>query len=74
MIMEGLLMEVVSIVIKHPLNQLYPVVKDKFQFGPLNFTQKFLNANEKILWPRELLSCQCRFHVPEKPEGAKSGM
>jgi hypothetical protein len=31
------------------LNPLYPVVKDEFQFRPLNFAQKFLNANEKLL-------------------------
>jgi hypothetical protein len=65
---EGLLMEVVSTVIQHPLNPLYPVVKNEFQFKTLNFTQKFLNASEKILWPGEMLSCQCRLHVPEKPE------
>jgi hypothetical protein len=62
------LMEVVSIVIQHPSNPLYPVVKDEIQFGPLIFTRKFLNPNEKILWPGELLSCQCTLHVPEKPE------
>jgi hypothetical protein len=67
-IIEGLLMKVVSIVIQHPLNPLYSVVKDKFQFRSLNFTQKILNASEKILWPRELLSCQCCLHVREKPE------
>jgi hypothetical protein len=48
-IREGLGMEVVSIVIQHPLNPLYPVVKDGFQFRPMNFTPKSLNANEKIL-------------------------
>jgi hypothetical protein len=37
-IIESLLMEVVSIVIQHPLNSLDPVVKDEFQFRPLNFT------------------------------------
>jgi hypothetical protein len=73
-ILEGLFMEVISIVIQHPLNPLYPVVKDEFQFRPLNFTQKFLNASEKILWPGELLFCLCRVHVLEKPEGAKSGL
>jgi hypothetical protein len=57
-ITESLLMEMVSIVIQHPLNPLYPVVKDELQSRPLNFTQKFLNAKEKILWPGELLSCQ----------------
>jgi hypothetical protein len=67
-IREGLLMEAVFIIIQNPLNPLYPVVKDEFQFRLLNFTQKFLDASEKILWPRELLSCQCRLHVPEKPE------
>jgi hypothetical protein len=61
-------MEVVSIIIQHPLNLLYPVVKDEFQFRPLNFTQKFLNASEKILCPEELMSYRCRLHVPEKPE------
>jgi hypothetical protein len=65
---EGLLMEVVSIVIQHPLNPLYPVVKDKFLFRPLNSTQEFLDASEKILWSGELLSCQCPLHVLEKPE------
>jgi hypothetical protein len=53
---EGLLMEAVSIVIQHPLNSLYPVVKDELQFTLLNFTQKLLNASEKILWPGEVLS------------------
>jgi hypothetical protein len=48
-IREGLLLEVVPIVIRHPLNPLYPVVKDEFQLRPLNFAQKFLNASEKIL-------------------------
>jgi hypothetical protein len=61
-------MEVVSIVIQHLLNPLYPVAKDEFQFRPMNFTQKFLNVSEKILWHGELLSCQCHLHVPEKPE------
>jgi hypothetical protein len=57
MIIEGLLMEVVFIVVQHPLNPLYPVVKDKLQLRPLDFTQKFLNASENILWPGESLSC-----------------
>jgi hypothetical protein len=68
MIIEDLPMDVVSIVIQHPWNPLYPVVKDEFQFRHLNFIQKFLSASEKILRPGEPLSCQCRFHVPEKPE------
>jgi hypothetical protein len=67
-IIEGLLMEVVSVVIKHPLNLLYSVVKDELQFRPPNFTQKFLNASEKIFWPGELLPGQYGLHVPEKPE------
>jgi hypothetical protein len=67
-IIKGLLMELISILIRHPLNPLDRVAKDEFQFRPLNFTQKFLTAREKILWPGELLSCQCRLHVPEKPE------
>jgi hypothetical protein len=73
MILEGSLIEVVSIIIQYLLNPLYPVVKDEFQFRRLNFTRKFLHASEKILWPGERLSCQCRLHVPEKPEvrGAK---
>jgi hypothetical protein len=29
-IMKGLLMEVISIIIEHPLNPLYPVVKNEF--------------------------------------------
>jgi hypothetical protein len=37
-IIAGLLMEVVTIVIQHPLNPICPVVEDKFQSGPLNFT------------------------------------
>jgi hypothetical protein len=61
-------MEVVSIVIQRPLNPRAPVVKNEFEFIPLNFTQKLLNASEKILWSGELLSCQFRLHVPEKPE------
>jgi hypothetical protein len=67
-------MEAIFIVIQHPLNPLYPVVKEKVQLRPLNFTQKLLNASQKILWPGELLSCQCRLHVPEKPEGVTSGL
>jgi hypothetical protein len=61
-------MEVVSIVIQHPLNPFYPVVKDEFQSRPLNFTQKYLNTSEKILWHGELLSCQSGLHVLDKPE------
>jgi hypothetical protein len=68
MIIKGFFMEMVSIIIQHPLNLSYPMVKDEFQFRSLNFTQKFLNASEQILWTGELLSCQCRFHVPEKSE------
>jgi hypothetical protein len=41
-IIEDLLMEVVSIVIQYPLNPLYPVVKDEFQFRRLDFAQTFL--------------------------------
>jgi hypothetical protein len=67
-IIKDLFMEVVSIVIQHPLNPLYLVIKDQFQFQPLNFTQKFLNVSEKILWPRKLLVCHCRLHVSEKRE------
>jgi hypothetical protein len=67
-ITEGLLMEVISIIIQYSLNPFHPVVKDKFQFRPLNITQKFPNASEKILWPGELLFFECRLHVPEKPE------
>jgi hypothetical protein len=66
-VIEGLVMEIVSIVIHHPLNTSYPVVKDEFQFIPLKFTRKFVNDTEKIFWPGELLSCQCCLHVPEKP-------
>jgi hypothetical protein len=73
---EGLLMEITFIVIQGPLNRLYQVVKDEFQFRPLNFTQKFLNASEKILWPGELLFFQYCLHVSknQKSEGAKSGL
>jgi hypothetical protein len=60
-IIKSLIMKVVSIVIQRPLNPAYTVVKDKFQ-------SRTLNVSEKILWPGELLSCQCRLHVPEKPE------
>jgi hypothetical protein len=67
-IIEGLFMELIFIVIQHPLNTLYPLVKDEFQFKSLNFTDRFLNAGEKTLWPGELLFCQYRFHVPEKSE------
>jgi hypothetical protein len=67
-IIEGLLLEVVSIVTQNLSNPLYPVVKDEVQFRPLNVTEKFLTASEKILWPGEPWSCQCRLHVPEKPE------
>jgi hypothetical protein len=75
-ILRGLFMEVVSIVLQSPLKQLYLVVRDGFQFRTLNFTQKFLNANEKILWPGELLSCLCEFmcRKGQKSEDAKSGM
>jgi hypothetical protein len=65
------IMEVVSVVVQQALNPFYPVVKDKLQFRPLNFTQTFLNASEKILWSAELLSCQCRLHVPRKARSQK---
>jgi hypothetical protein len=61
-------MEIVSIVIQHPLNPLYPVVKDEFQFRPLNLSQKSLNASEKIPWSGKLSFCQYCLHAPEKPE------
>jgi hypothetical protein len=67
-ITEDLLMEVIFIVIQHPLNPLYPVVQNEFQFRPLDFTQNFLNASGKILWPGELLFCSCCLHVPKKPD------
>jgi hypothetical protein len=53
---EDLFMEVVSVVIQHPQNPVDPVMKGKFQSRPLNCTQKFLNASEKIPSPGELLS------------------
>jgi hypothetical protein len=37
-IIKDLLMKVISIVIQHPLNPLYLLVKGKFQFRPVNFT------------------------------------
>jgi hypothetical protein len=43
-------------------------MENMFQFGPLNFVQKRLNAIKKIHWPSELLSRQCAFHVTEKPD------
>jgi hypothetical protein len=64
-IIECLLMEVVSIAIQHPLHSLYPVVKDEFQFRSLNFTQKFLNASEKILWPGECCPANAAFICPK---------
>jgi hypothetical protein len=67
-IIEGLLMEVVSIVLQHSLTSLYPVVTDDFQFRAPNFVQNFLNASETILWPGELLPCQCRLLVTEQLE------
>jgi hypothetical protein len=68
---ESLFMEVVSVVVQDLLNPLCPVVKEEFQFIPLNFTQKFLNASEGIHWPAELLSFQCRLHVAEKSRSQK---
>jgi hypothetical protein len=62
------IIEIVSIIIRCPLQPVYPVVKDELQFRPLDFAQKFLNASEKIPWSGELLFYQCRLHVPEKPE------
>jgi hypothetical protein len=67
-IIKELLMEIVSIIIQHPLNLLYLLVKDEFQFKPVDFTPKCLNAIDKILWLDKLLPCQCRLHVSEKPE------
>jgi hypothetical protein len=67
-IIKGSVMEVVSVVIQHQLNLLYPVVNDEVQFRPLNLTQKFMNASEEILSPGGLLFCQCCLHVAEKPE------
>jgi hypothetical protein len=69
-IIEGLLMEVVSIVVRHPLNPLCPVVKDKFQFRPLNCTQKFLNSRmreRRSSGPGSCCSASTAF-VYQKPE------
>jgi hypothetical protein len=72
-IRKGLLIEIVSMVIEHILNLLYPVVKDQFQFRPLNFTQKFLNVSEKILWPGNYCpAVMCP--KSQKSEDAKSGL
>jgi hypothetical protein len=67
-------MKVVSIVIKHPLNRLYPLVKDEFQFKLLIFTQKFLSVSEKILWPGNCYPASAGFMFPksQKSEGTKS--
>jgi hypothetical protein len=71
---EGLFMEVVSIVGQYLLKPLSLVVEDEVQFRPLNFTQKYLNASVEILWPGKLLSCQCGLHVPGKSESVKLGL
>jgi hypothetical protein len=75
MIIEGLLIEIVSIVIQHPLNPLGPVVKEEFQFRPLNFTQKFLNTSEKISDPGNFCLVSGAFicRKSQKSEGVKSG-
>jgi hypothetical protein len=65
-IIDGLLMEMVSIIIQYPLNPLDPVVKDEFQFRPLNLTQKTLSASEKIFWSGELLFARAGSNVNEK--------
>jgi hypothetical protein len=64
-IIEVFLMEVVSIVIQHPLSPPYPVVKDGFQFRPLNFTQTFLNASEKLFWPGNGCPASAAFMCPK---------
>jgi hypothetical protein len=75
-IIEGLLTEIVSIVIQHPSNLLCPVLKDEFQFRPLNFTQKFLNNNRKILWSRNGCPASAAFMClkSQKSKGVKSGL
>jgi hypothetical protein len=75
-IIDGLLIKVISIILQYPLNPLYPVVKDEFQFRSLNFTQKYLNGNEKILWPGGLSFCHAPFmyRKSEKSESTKSGL
>jgi hypothetical protein len=74
-IIEGLLIKVVFNVIQHPLNPLYPVVKDEFQFRPLNVTQKFLNASEKISGVGTCCRVGAAFTYPQsqKSELAKAG-
>jgi hypothetical protein len=60
-IIKGLFMEVVFIVIQHPLSPLYPVVKDEFQFRPLNFTHKFLMAVRRSSGPGKSRSASTAF-------------
>jgi hypothetical protein len=66
--------DLLSIVIQHPLNLLYLVVKAQFEFRPLNFTQKFLNTSETILWPGNYFHASAAFMYPksQKSEGANS--
>jgi hypothetical protein len=47
------------------LNPLCPMMKDEFKFRPLNFTQKFLNANEKILWHGNCCPANATFMCPK---------
>jgi hypothetical protein len=56
-IMEGFVMELVSIIVQHSSNSLDPMMESLFKFGSLNFIQERLNAIKKIHWPSELLSC-----------------
>jgi hypothetical protein len=75
-VMENLFIEVVSIVIQHPLNTLCSMVKDELQFRPLNFNQKFVNASEKILCPGNFYPASAPFIYPksQKSEGGRSGL
>jgi hypothetical protein len=65
---EGLVIRGSSVMIHHSSNALNPIAEDMFQFRPLNFIEKRLNAIRKIWWLNELLSRQCALHVIEKPE------
>jgi hypothetical protein len=66
------IIEVVSIVIKHPLNPLSPVVKDEFQFSSLNFAQTVRTSSR----PENCCPASAAFMWPknQKSKGAKSGL
>jgi hypothetical protein len=66
--LEGLIMDVASIVIQHPSDSLDPVAEDTFRFRPLNLVRKGLNATAKIRWLAQPFSGSSALHAAERAE------